>query len=72
MAAAITVLLYVAAKLRLADLISQELCEGGDLARSLAVDEDALHRFLRGLAAMEVLREEASGSFALTELGDRC
>ena len=43
MAAAITVLLYVAAKLRLADLISQELCEGGDLARSLAVDEDALH-----------------------------
>ena len=65
-----TVLLYVAAKLQLADRFTAGGAIGSaGLARDCSVNEDALHRVLRGLAAMEILREEQDGRFALTERG---
>ena len=42
----------------------------GDLASSIGAHADALSRLLRALAAVEVLREEPDGSFALTDLGE--
>jgi hypothetical protein len=64
-----TALLHVAATLGLADLIASGVSEAGPLARRLSVPEEPLHRLLRGLAALEILREEAPRRFALTELG---
>lgn len=64
-----TALLYVAARLRLAETISAGLCDYRELARHLSVHEDALYRVLRGLAAMKILAEESDGRFLLTELG---
>ena len=62
--------IHVAAALGLAD----ELAEGpravGELASVTATDEGALHRLLRALAAVEVLREQDDGTFALTDLGE--
>jgi O-methyltransferase domain/Dimerisation domain len=64
-----TQLLYVAAKLGVAD----ELAAGPQTAKALApnvgAEPDALHRVLRGLAAEGVLDELDDGRFALSALG---
>ena len=62
--------IHVAATLGVAD----ELADGpraiGDLASATATHAGALHRLLRALAAVEVVREEDDGRFGLTDLGE--
>lgn len=64
-----TALIYIAAKLGLADLLADGAMRSEKLATRLQVDADALHRILRGLALLGVVSEEPGGAFALTELG---
>jgi hypothetical protein len=62
--------IHVAATLGVAD----ELADGpraiGDLASATATHAGALHRLLRALAAVDVVREEEDGRFGLTDLGE--
>jgi hypothetical protein len=62
-------LLYVAAKLDLADLLSHESRNSSDLARMIGAHAASLQRVLRGLVVMGVLSEKRDGRFALTALG---
>jgi trans-aconitate methyltransferase len=64
-----TALIYVAAKLRLADLLARKPASSHELAEQLQVSADALHRILRGLVAVGLLRE-ANDTFALTAIGE--
>jgi hypothetical protein len=64
-----TALIYVAAKLRLADLLARKPASSHELAEQLQVNADALHRILRGMVAVGLLRE-ANGTFALTAIGE--
>jgi O-methyltransferase domain/Dimerisation domain len=64
-----TALIYVAAKLRLADLLARKPASSYELAEQLQVNANALHRILRGLVAVGLLRE-ANGTFALTAIGE--
>ncbi len=64
-----TALIYVAAKLGLADLLSQGAIRSEDLAARLDVKAPALHRVLRGLVLLNLLIEKPNGAFALTDLG---
>jgi len=64
-----TALIYVAAKLRLADLLARRPASSHELAEQLQVSADALHRILRGLVVVGLLRE-ANGTFALTAIGE--
>ena len=64
-----TALIYVAAKLRLADLLAQKPASSHELAEQLQVKTDALHRILRGLVVVGLIRE-ANGTFALTTIGE--
>lgn len=63
-------LVYVAAKLRIADHLSAGPRAAADLAAETGAEPDALHRVLRGLVAHDVLVETADRRFALTELGE--
>ena len=63
-----TQLLYVAAKLHLADHLADEPRAADALARTVGADESALRRVLRALASLGIL-VETDGTFALTELG---
>ncbi|MBN1831200.1 MAG: hypothetical protein JW896_03730 [Deltaproteobacteria bacterium] len=62
-------LLYVAAKLDLADLLSHGSRNSSDLARMVGAHVASLHRVLRGLVLMGILSEKRDGRFALTALG---
>jgi len=64
-----TTLLYVAAKLGLADLLADGPRTSADLAQSLGAHAPSLHRVIRGLVALGVCSEEDDGSFSLTPLG---
>ena len=64
-----TQLLYVAAKLGVADLLAEGPRTGPEVAEAVGADPDLLTRVLRGLALEEVLAEVDGGRFALTELG---
>jgi SAM-dependent methyltransferase len=64
-----TALLYVAAKLGLADLLAEGPRSSADLARSLGAHAPSLHRILRGLVTVGVCTEEHDGRFGLTPLG---
>jgi hypothetical protein len=64
-----TQLLYVAARLGVADVLAQGPRTGAELAAAVGADPDLLARALRGLVLEEVLAEEEGGRFALTELG---
>ena len=63
-----TQLLYVAARLGVADVLAEGPRTGAELAAAVGADPDLLTRALRGLVLEEVLAEEG-GRFALTELG---
>lgn len=61
---------YVAARLGLADLLRDGPKTVAELARDSGTHAPSLHRLLRALAALEVLREvEPDERFALTPLG---
>jgi hypothetical protein len=62
-------LLYVMAKLDVADALRDGPKRSAMLARICAAHPDTLHRVLRALASLALLTEEADGSFALAPLG---
>lgn len=64
-----TALLYVAAKLGIADLLSSKRANANQLATDLRVNANALERFLRALAMIGIVRTDDDGNFALTPLG---
>src|SRR5882762_9756885 len=61
-------LIYVAAKLGLADLLNARPKTPAELARSAGADPRAVHRVLRALASEGVFAERKDGRFALTPL----
>ena len=62
--------IHVAAVLGIADELADGPRAVGDLASATVTHSGALHRLLRALAAVEVLREEPDGRYALTALGE--
>jgi hypothetical protein len=62
--------IHVAAALGIADELADGPRAVGELASATATDEGALHRLLRALAAVEILREQDDGRFSLTGLGE--
>lgn len=64
-----TALLYVAAKLGLADLLADGPKSSAELAQELGAHAAALQRILRGLVLLGVCSEEPDGRFGLTALG---
>lgn len=63
-------ILYVAAKLALADQLYDNPQTPVDLARTLDIDARALERVLRGLVSLGVCEEIEGTRFALTSLGE--
>ncbi len=64
-----TALVYVAAKLGLADLLAGGSRESSDLARSVGAHPSALHRILRALVVLGVCREDDDGRFSMSSSG---
>ncbi|HEX7956856.1 MAG TPA: methyltransferase, partial [Pyrinomonadaceae bacterium] len=62
-------LVYVAAKLGLADLLAEGPQSVERLAERTRTDRGSLYRVMRGLAAVGVLRETGAGLFELSEVG---
>ena len=60
---------YAAAKLGVVDAIGDGASGATALAERLAVDAGALHRILRTLAGLGVLRQDADDRFSVTPLG---
>jgi O-methyltransferase/methyltransferase family protein len=65
-----TRVIYVAAKLDLADHIGDHGAVAQELAAKLNVHPDALYRFMRVLAGLGVLRQEGDDRFFVTAFGD--
>jgi hypothetical protein len=65
-----TQLLYVAAKLGVADVLSSGPRTGAEIAQAVGADRDAMVRVLRGLVIEDVLVEVGDGQFALTPTGE--
>jgi hypothetical protein len=64
-----TQLLYIAAKLGVADVLAGGPQASNGVAQAVGAEPDALHRALRALAAEGVLEERPDGRFGLTALG---
>ncbi len=62
--------LYVAAELRIADLLAPGPQSSEHLARATGTNADALRRVLRLLVSAGVFAEEEDGRFALTPVGE--
>ena len=62
--------IYVAAKLELADYIGDEGASARDLAQKLKVNAAALYRVMRVLAGLGVLRQDNNDRFFVTPFGD--
>jgi hypothetical protein len=65
-----TQLLYVAAKLGVADVLADGPRSGAEIAEAVGADHEALVRVLRGLVTDDVLAEDEDGRFALTPVGE--
>jgi len=65
-----TQLLYVAARLGIADALAGGPQSAETLARDVAAQAPALRRVLRGLAAEGIFEEHPGGRLGLTPLGD--
>lgn len=63
--------IHAAAKLRLADALAAGPASGEEVAARVGTHPGATARLLRALAALEIVRQEEDGRFALTALG-RC
>lgn len=61
---------YVAARLGVADLLAASPRSAGALAEASGAHPDALHRLLRALTTIELVREREDGSFELTPTGE--
>lgn len=66
-----TQVLYVMAKLGLADLLAKAPQGAVALAAATGANAEGLYRLLRALAYMEIVHEPTPGVFALTPLGER-
>jgi hypothetical protein len=64
-----TQLLYVAARLGVADVLAFGPRTGREIAEAVGADPDVLTRMLRGLVLEDVLAEEDDGRFGLTAVG---
>lgn len=64
-------MLYVAAKLGIAEVLAEGAVTGDELARATTSHRPSLERFLRALTRVGFLREEPGGRFALTAQGRR-
>ena len=60
---------YVAAELRLADLLANGPKTSRELAALTHTDAPALHRLLRALTTLDICHERDDGSFAITAMG---
>ncbi|MGO4670930.1 methyltransferase [Bosea sp. 2RAB26] len=69
-AAWVSRLVYAAARLDLADHLATGLRSAEDLAGPLRLHAPSLHRFMRCLASLGLLAEQAGQRFALTALGE--
>jgi len=65
-----TRVIYVAAKLGLADCIGADGAKAQDLAQKLNVHPSALYRVMRVLAGLGVLRQDENDRFFVTPLGE--
>ncbi len=63
-------IIHVAAKLGIADLLSDGAKSSAELAKSTGVDADALYRMLRALASLGIFAERDPGFFELTPLAE--
>jgi SAM-dependent methyltransferase len=61
--------IYVAAKLGIADLLGDGARSTRELAESTGAHEGALYRLLRALASLGVLADDGGGRFGLTDRG---
>jgi Dimerisation domain len=66
----VTQLLHVAVALGVPEALVDGARDAADLAAELGADPGLLQRVLRGLAAEEVLDEDADGRFALSATGE--
>jgi hypothetical protein len=62
-------MLYIAAKLGIADQLQYGHQSADELARTLGVDASALLRILRGLVSIGICTENADSQFGLTSVG---
>ena len=62
---------YAAARLRIADLLTDGPRSADDLAAEAGSDPDATYRLLRACAALRIFLQDADGRFALTPMADR-
>lgn len=65
-----TQVLYVAAKLGIADRLASGPARAETVATQVGADPGAVHRLMRALASRGVLRERRDGRFALTPVGE--
>jgi len=65
-----TQMVFVAAKLGLADLVKAGPRPAADLAAATSTHPKALYRLLRALASLGIFAEDAQGRFGLTPLAD--
>jgi hypothetical protein len=68
--ARITQLLYVAAKLGIADLLSEGAKRSEELAQAVGAHPRTLYRVLRALASLGIFAEELDRRFRLTPMAD--
>src|SRR4051794_12146363 len=61
---------YIAAKLGVADLLTDGARPVGELAAATQTDVSSLYRLLRALASVGVFTETSQGAFALTPMAD--
>jgi hypothetical protein len=66
----LTLLIHVAAKLRLADEMGETPRTVDQLARRVGADREALKRVMRALASIGIFAETPDGDFISTPLGD--
>jgi len=66
----VTQLLYILAKLDIAEALADGPQTAADLAAAVGANPAALYRVLRGVAVEGVLEERPDGRFGLTALGD--
>src|SRR5215469_7762178 len=62
--------IYVAAKLRIADLLREGPLSSGDLAQSTGANPRSLYRLLRALASVGIFVEGTDHRFALTPMAE--
>jgi hypothetical protein len=63
-------IVYAAAELGIPDQLATEPRTAADIAAALGLHADALHRLMRSLTGLGVLRQAGGGRFGLTPLGE--